>query len=157
MWDTFLPDLLIAFIGAIFTVAIAYATYMLNAAQEEARALNSLIAELHRRRALRPSDEQPIRGAASSDDYDRVNQSVLSMRSEIRAARDRVGQRESIQLPLSEMRRACNTYLRRSAAQPELYARFVGDLRRELDRQVEKLAAARKGVNHLVPGEGAGY
>lgn len=155
MWDTFIPDLLVALVGAVLTVLIAFVTYKVNARVDETKALNSLIEELHRRRALAPGDDQPIPGAAQSDDFVRANASVLSMREEIRTTRDRVRQLQLAQLPLSEMTRACNRYLEMSAIAPERYARLLGELRKDLDRQVRALAATRRRVPHLVPGDGA--
>ena len=155
MWDTFWPDVLVAVIGAAFTVLIALITYLLRLRLEEKRALESLIGELHRRRALAPGPEPIISAAASSADFARANASVSAMRDEIRRTRDRVRQVDSLQLPLSNMTRACNRYLEMSAASPPHYALLLGRLREELAKGVNDLTRARRGVTSLEPGGGA--
>jgi len=155
MWDSFIPDVLVACIGALLTVFIALATYLLKIRLDEKRAIQSLIGELHRRRAIAEGPEPVIPGAEQLADFARANASVSSMRSEIRATRDRVRQVESLQVPLSQMTRACNRYLELSAASPDFYAVYLGDLRRELSPLIERLATERRGVVALEPGAGA--
>ncbi|MEN0022219.1 MAG: hypothetical protein AAGC61_02980 [Microbacterium sp.] len=155
MWDSFLPDLLVALIAAVFTVVIALVTYLLKVRLDEKRAIQSLINELHRRRALAPGPEPFIRGAAQSEDYLRANTSISTIRTEIRSTRDRVRQIERVQAPLSAMTRACNRYLELSAAIPDTYAVYLGDLRRELTPQIEELANTQRGIVAHQPGMGA--
>ena len=155
MWDTFLPDLLVAIIGAVLTVVIALATYLLKIRLDEKRAIQSLTNEMHRRRALTAGSEPMIRGAAESEDFLRANSSIATIRTEVRSTRDRVRQIESMQDPLSGMTRACNRYLELSSARPDAYAIYLGDLRRELTPLVQKLASRRRGVVAHEPGGGA--
>jgi hypothetical protein len=155
MWQTFVPDLVVAFIGATLTVLIAFMTYLLRLRLEEKRALQSLINELHRRRALVPGSKPLIPDAELTDDYKRANASVLSIRDEIRRTRDLVRQVDSRQLPLSNMTRACNRYLEFSAVSPSTYAILLGELQRELSEGVRVLAQARPDVVALEPGAGA--
>ncbi|WP_311260491.1 hypothetical protein [Microbacterium sp. WCS2018Hpa-9] len=154
MWDSFWPDLVVALVGALLTVATAVVTYGLKIHLDEKRAIRSLINELHRRRALRPANERVVVGAAGSDDYVRVNSSIASIRDEIRRTRDRVRQVDRLQRPLSDMTRACNQYLTLSAATPDAYVVLVGDLRRALTSSVQELAQRRRGVIALEPGVG---
>lgn len=155
MWESFIPDVVVALIGAVFTVMIALITYVMKIRVDEKRAIQSLIGELHRRRAIAEGPEPVISGAEQSPDFARANASVASMRTEIRATRDRVRQVDSLQAPLSEMTRSCNRYLELSAAYPDHYAEYLGDLRRELSPQVRRLAALRRGVVAQEPGGGA--
>ncbi|MEA1264078.1 MULTISPECIES: hypothetical protein [unclassified Microbacterium] len=155
MWDSFFPDVVVAFVGALLTVLIALVTYMLKIRLDEKRAIQSLIDELHRRRAIAEGPEPVIRGAEELPDFVRANASVVSMRTEIRSTRDRVRQVDSLQGPLSEMTRACNRYLELSAASPDFYARYLGDLRRELTPLVSQLAGSRRGIVAHQPGGGA--
>lgn len=155
MWQTFWPDVLVALIGAALTVLIAFTTFLLRLRLEEKRALQSLINEMHRRRALAPGPEPVIPDAASRADFAQANASILSIRDDIRRTRDRVPQVESRQRPLSNMTRACNRYLEVSAASPPHYAILLGELRGELSESVQELARARRGVNPLEPGAGA--
>ena len=101
MWESFIPDVVVAIIGAVFTVMIALITYVLSVRLNEKRAIQSLISELHRRRAIAEGPEPVIPGAEQSADFARANASVASMRTEIRATRDRVRQVDSLQAPLS--------------------------------------------------------
>ncbi|MCK8476027.1 MULTISPECIES: hypothetical protein [Microbacterium] len=155
MWESFIPDVVVAIIGAVFTVLIALITYVLKVRLDEKRAIQSLISELHRRRAIAEGPEPVIPGAEQSADFARANASVASMRTEIRATRDRVRQLDSLQAPLSEMTRSCNRYLELSAAYPDHYAVYLGNLRRELTPQVAQLAASRRGIVAHDPGGGA--
>jgi hypothetical protein len=155
MWESFFPDLVVAFIGALLTVLIALVTYVLKIRLDEKRAIQSLIGELHRRRAIAEGPEPVIHGAEERPDFARANASVASMRTDIRSTRDRVRQVDSLQVPLSEMTRACNRYLEFSAASPAFYAVYLGDLRRELTPLVTQLAGARKGIVAHPPGGGA--
>lgn len=155
MWESFIPDLVVAFIGALLTVLIALVTYVLKIRLDEKRAIQSLIGELHRRRAIAEGPEPVIRGAGELPDFARANASVASMRAEIRSTRDRVRQLDSLQVPLSEMTRACNRYLEFSAASPDFYAGYLGDLRRELAPLVSRLAGTRRGIVAYPPGGGA--
>lgn len=154
MWDSFLPDLVVALFGAVLTVAIAVATYGVKIRLDEKRAIQSLINELHRRRALRPAVEGMVAGATDSDDFVRVTSSITSIRDEIRRTRDRVRQVDRLQDPLSEMTRACNRYLTLSAARPDAYVIYVGDLRRTLTSSIQELARRQGGVVALEPGVG---
>jgi len=155
MWDTFWPDVLVAIIGAALTVFIALATYLVRARIEENRALQSLVNELHRRRALAPGADVPIPGAASLDDYLRANASILSIKDEIRLVRDRVRDAEKLQEPLASMTRACNHYLEASSRYPERYAILLNELRAKVAKQVIALSRLRRAVRPLVPGDGA--
>lgn len=155
MWDSFLPDLLVAFVGALLTVAIALGTYLLKVRLDEKRAIQSLINEVHRRRSLAEGPEPTLPGALQSGDYARANASIATIRDEIRSTRDRVRQVDNLQDPLSKMTRACNRYLELSASHPDGYAIYLGDLRRELTPLVQALASKRRGVTALEPGGGA--
>lgn len=155
MWQTFVPDVLVAIIGAALTVLIAFATYLLRLRLEEKRALQSLINELHRRRALVPGPERIIPNAAEIGDFQWANASILSVRDEIRRTRDRVRQVDSRLIPLSAMTRACNRYLEQSAAAPPHYVLFLAALKHELEENVRALARARRGLKPLEPGSGA--
>lgn len=154
MWMTFWPDVLVACIGAVLTVGIAFATYKLNERREELRSLNSLVGELHRRRAL-AGQAVVIEGARDNPDFMRANSSILSIRDDIRRTRDNVRQILPIQEPLSRMSRACNYYLEVSEADPDEYANLLVGLQRDLHRAVQDIVASRRGVDSLEPGAGA--
>lgn len=155
MWDSFVPDLLVALIGAFLTVAIAYLTYLLKVRHDEQLAAQSLINELHRRRALRPTLVRTIPGAADSDDFIRVHRSIATIRREIRSTRDRTRPVDKLQRPLSDMTRACNRYLSRSAASPDDYVIHLEELRHELADSIHTLVSAKRGLVALEPGAGA--
>lgn len=154
MWETFWPDVLVAVIGAGLTVAIAVITYVISVRRQELRSLNDLIDDLHHRRAF-DTDPGVIPGARASDDYARVNRSVISARNEIRQARRGVRFDSKLRDPLKRMTQACNEYLDTAEWEPDLYAIQVVDLRTALTDEIRKIAAVRPGVLFLEPGGGA--
>lgn len=154
MWLTFWPDVLVAVIGAVLTVAIAFSTYLLRLRLQEKRALQSLINQLHRRRAF-AGRAVVIRGARDSDDFKRASSSVSNVRDEIRRTRDDVRRLDDLQRPLSDMTRACNRFLELSDAMPDHYAIQLSDLRQELFASITELARVRSSVRALEPGGGA--
>lgn len=151
MWTTFWPDVLVALIGAVLTVGIAFATYILSVRRDELRALNSLIVELHHRRAF-SGTAVIVSGAQDTQDFQRANASVISVRDEIRRTRDRVRPIPGLQEPLMRMTRFCNYYLEETEWDPDSYAVGLVRLRDELHEQIRALAAARRGTKVLVPG-----
>lgn len=152
MWNTFIPDLVVATFGAALTVIIAFTTYIIKVRYDERLALQALIDELHQRRAVAPGPEPTIPNAAELGDFDRANRSVISMREEIRRTRDRVRQVPALRDPLSEMTRACNHYLELSEGTPPRYAQLLGRLRDDLDAQIRRLSAVKRGLTPLTPG-----
>lgn len=151
---TFWLNVLVALIGALLTVIIAYVTYLLNLHRNERRALTSLVSELHHRRAF-SGGAVLNSNARELADYARANASVLSIKDEIRRTRDSVRVIPALQGPLSLMTRACNTYLERAESDPDSYAIGLIELRAELHSEIRKLAEYRRGVPTLVPGCGA--
>lgn len=154
MWVTFWPDVLVAVIGAVLTVAIAFVTYALNVRRNELLALRSLIFDLAHRRAFSGSPGS-IPGAAETGDYARANASVLAARDEIRHARRQIRQLPSLQRPLSRMVRACNVYLEAVETDPGSYATGLVYLRDELDEEIRKLACQRRHLSATTPGADA--
>lgn len=160
MWGSFWPQLWVEFVGAFFgavaTVAIAYATFLLSRRHRETQALNSLIGYLNHRRALAPIENlQRIPNAEQSGDFARASSSVLAMRDEMHRARNEVRPVEGLQTPLAEMIRACNQYLEISASNPDDYWFHLMRLRSELSRGVSALAQEKRKVSALEPGGGA--
>lgn len=154
MWETFWPDVLVAVIGAGLTVLIAVTTYVISVRRQELRSLNDLIDDLHHRRAF---DTHPgvIPGARSTEDYARVNRSVISARNEIRQARRGVRFDAKLREPLKRMTQACNEYLDAVEWEPDHYAIQVVELRAALTDEIRRVAAVRRGVHVLEPGGGA--
>lgn len=154
MWTTFWPDLLVAVIGALLTVGIAYATYILNVRSNEQRALTSLIMELHHRRAF-TGQAVRVDDAHELEDYAHSNASVLNIKDEVRRARDNVRALPALQEPLSRMTRDCNIYLETVQQDPDTYVIELIRLRDELLKSIKRLALARKSLAILEPGGGA--
>jgi hypothetical protein len=156
MWQTFLPDLLVTFIGAVLTVAIAFCTYLLNERRREKASLSALVGELHHRRALSLIENpMTVPDAEVLDDFVRANASILSVRDEIRRTRDIVKSSAALQEVLASMTRACNRYLESAAAEPDQYWYLLDDLRRHLADDVHRLVTLRPRVRALEPGSGA--
>jgi hypothetical protein len=154
MPDTFWSDLLVAVLGAVFTVVGAGVTYLIARAIAKTQALNGLIREMHHRRALKIREPVVIPGAQKMNDYKWANASILSLRDEIRRARDQVGAGKRLQEPLAEMTRACNRYLEQSNTEPTRYAILLDALQTQLAAEARKLAR-RPLVGYLEPGAGS--
>ena len=156
MWNTFWPDLLIAVIGAVLTVLIAWVTYVLQRRTNEKRALRFLVEEIHRRRALAPmSPVGEVPGAGASDDFSRVNASILDIKDRIRLAREQSRPESPAQPALSDMTRACNRYLEGAAQRPERYLHELLALRDSLTGSITRMAEGVHGVEPLEPGGSA--
>jgi hypothetical protein len=156
MWTTFWLDIIVALAGAIFTVAIAVITFWLGSRQRELQAIRSLVGELHRRRALTEIvAPRRLRRARTLSDYAQAATSVLTMKDEIRRARDSSRSTPKLQEIFASMTRSCNRYLELSAGSPNQYLFLLQSLRQELAQDVRRLTEARRGVPNLAPGEGA--
>lgn len=160
MWNTFLPDLLVALVGAIigsiFTVGIALATYVISRRRRERGALRGLIVEMHRRRALVPVESvRVVPNAAALDDYRRVSLSILAIRKDIRVTRTAIRPELSVQRQLSDMTSACNRYLEASQRDPDHYWFALMELRNALVSTIGEIAAATPSVEALAPGAAA--
>lgn len=156
MWDTFIPDLIVTAVGASLTVAIAAVTFIVNRRFQETRALNLLVQELHHRRALIQIDAlMEVHNAEQSNDFARVNASVLSIRDAVRDARGLSRPVATVQVPLSGITSACNRYLELAARHPSRYWFFLMDLRADIKAQISALAKSNRRVGELEPGAGS--
>lgn len=155
MWETFVPDLLVALVGALMTVAIAYCTFLLRQAQQEKQVVRGLINDLYHRRALAIGSPQEILNAGDSKDFQRASMSVIDIRDHIRRVRDQVRQDAVTVDALSDMIRGCNRYLEESEWEPTLYAFLLQKLQQDLEDGVLQIAKKVRGVNALSPGSGA--
>lgn len=155
VFEYFWSDLIVAVVGAVLTILIAWVTFLLSRRRREKLVVISLVRELHARRALAPSKSQArVRNAKRLPDYTRASASVLTMRDEIRRARDRLRPLLKFEKPLAEMSRACNRFLELSAVDPPNYTALLVTLRYELAVQISQLSTAAD-VEYLAPGEGA--
>lgn len=160
MWSTFWTDLLVAVIGAIlgsfFTVLIAWTTYCLQRRINEGHALRLLVDEIHRRRSFVPiTNIRNVPGAGRSDDFYRVNSSVLDIRDRIRLTREQTRPESPAQRHLSDMTRDCNRYLEATARQPDRYMHDLMSLRNNLWEGIREIAVEIPHVPALEPGGGA--
>ncbi|WP_147284816.1 hypothetical protein [Kocuria rosea] len=161
MWNTFWPDLLIAFIGAVMgavlTVGIALATYRVQLRSNEKHALRLMVEEIHHRRAFTLIENvRVVPGAQELVDFKKVNSSVLDVRERIRLAREQTRPESGAQGPLSDMTSACNRYLRATARHPDGYMHELMSLRGSLWKNIQKIAEEIRGVPALEPA-GAAY
>ena len=155
MWSTFWADVVVAVIGALLTVLVAALTYGLNERRRETLSLRALIYDLGHRRALVVDVPREIPNALELDDYHRASASVLNMRDAIRQAVEGVRDSKKLQDILSQMTRACNTYLENSAASPSRYWYYLAELRDSLAESVRALKTVKKGLKVHEPGERA--
>lgn len=159
MWETFLPDLVVALVGAlvgaVLTVAIAYGTFLLQQARQEKQVVRGLINDLYHRRALAVVSPHEIPNAGERKDFERAGLSVIDIRDHIRRVRDQVRQDTETVNALSNMIRACNRYLEVSEGNPNFYAFLLNELQRDLEEGVTQIAQRMRGVDGLPPGRGA--
>lgn len=160
MSNSFASDLVVtligAFVGSALTVVIAGVTFLLGRRFRETQALNLLIDELHRRRALTAIDSPvSISDAEHSDDYVRVNASILTVKDLIRETRALTRPIRTVRHPLSQMTSACNRYLERAERDPDRYWFFLVQLREEIGAEIASLARKRRSVVFLEPGAGS--
>lgn len=155
MWETFWPDVLVAFIGAFLTVGIAYATFLIQQRRQENQALRGLVNDLYHRRALAVTTPQEISDAAERADFQRAGLSVIDIRDHIRRTRDHVRQNSAAVEVLSQMIRACNRYLEESEGTPNFYAFLLKNLRTDLHQGVVEISGKVRGLQALEPGAAA--
>jgi hypothetical protein len=155
MWETFWPDVLVALIGALLTVAIAFGTFLLQQVRQEKQVLRGLINDLHHRRALAVGSPQEIPNADEGKDFQRASLSVIDIRDHIRRVRDQVRQDRATVDVLSNMIRACNRYLEDSEGTPNFYAFLLQSLSQELHNGVIEIAQNVRGIKALQPGSSA--
>jgi hypothetical protein len=155
MWETFWPDVLVAVIGALLTVVIAYGTFLIQQARQEKQVLRGLINDLHHRRALAITRPQEIPNAVHGKDFQRASLSVIDIRDHIRRVRDQVRQDRATVDVLSDMIRACNRYLEESEGTPDFYAFLLKTLSEDLNDGVDEISRIARGVRALQPGSSA--
>jgi hypothetical protein len=156
MWTTFGPDVLVAAIGALMTVIIAYGTFLIQQRRTENHVINSLFWEINHRRALYEIEApRAISGAAEIDDFKQANSSVLDIRAQIRRTREQIRPASVAQKPLSEMVRACNRYLEIGAYDPDNYHFHLTKLRVRLYELIQEIASNKGRVTALEPGASA--
>lgn len=155
MWDNFWADVVVAVIGAVLTVGIAYGSFCLQQRHKEKRVLRHVIWDLQHRRALAIGDPVEIPDAAMRDDYKRASLSVVDIRDRLRQAVDQVRPNSKAQARLSEMIAACHHYLEDSDAFPNFYALHLGELQQDLHEGVLGIANEVRGVKASEPGSSA--
>lgn len=155
MWETFWPDVLVAVIGALLTVAIAYCTFLIQQQRQEKQVFRGLINDIHHRRALAVAYPQEIPGAEERKDFHRASLSVIDIRDHVRRARDQVRQDSPTLASLSDMIRSCNRYLEESEAAPNFYTFHLKTLREELDDSLVAITRRVRGVETLPAGAAA--
>jgi len=159
MWTTFLPDLLIAMIGAVLgsvlTVFIAAATFFIQRRRNDIGAVRALIDDIHHRRALAVGDPETIPNAAVLPDFEHANLSVLDLRDRVRESRSRIRPQSQLQAELSKMIRACNRYLERTSFDPTRYLFDLEQLNAELRECIYALATNERAIGSYEPGGAA--
>ncbi|MFJ4208530.1 hypothetical protein ACIPY2_08730 [Paenarthrobacter sp. NPDC089675] len=155
MWDSFWADVVVAVIGAVMTVGIAYGTFALQQRHNEMRVLRHLIWDIEHRRALAIGIPVEIPHARALDDYKRANLSVVDMRDRVRYSVDQVRPNSKAHEGLSKMTAACHHYLEDSHSDPDFYAFFLRDLQLALQLAIQGLASEFRGIEFREPGSSA--
>jgi hypothetical protein len=156
MWNTFIPDLLVALLGSLVTVAIAYMTFSIQRRRQEHQAIRGLINDIHRRRALTVIGVvRRIRRAKRLPDFHRATASVLDLRDRVRETRNAVRADSIYQNTLTNMTRSCNRYLEATGQSANDYYFELAKLRADLLTAVQTLAKGTRSISYLEPGAGA--
>lgn len=156
MWNSFWPDLIIALIGALFTVAIAYGTYCFEQRRTELGALRELINDIHHRRSVADFHPKVVPDARDLPDFQWAGMSVVEIKDIAKRTKNHARPDSKVQATLSSMVSACNRYLEESEISPDCYQYLLGSLRTELTECMAQIAHNRKGIEGLEAG-GAAY
>lgn len=125
--------------GALLTALGGYAAYRIERSKIERSALIDLVTSLSERRAFRIPSPRMVPDAGLSDDFDRLNRSVITVREEIRGTRSAIVRNHADKRTLTTMIQLCNEYLEASAEDPEQYWFLAAGLRDELHRHLMTL------------------
>lgn len=156
VWETFLPDVVVATIGAVMaavlTVAIAAWTVHLDRKRTEQSSINNLVRSLSTRRAFEEAAGSFCDVDVSREDRERVAKSVLRTRDEIAHVRSQCRAILSVQEPLTLSIRACNAYLEDADLSPGHYVQLLMELRERLTEQVHALRRVHPSLDPADPG-----
>ncbi|WP_157421724.1 hypothetical protein [Agromyces sp. Leaf222] len=134
MFETFWSDLLVAVIGAVLTVAIAFGTYRLQLRQRERGSVRHIANQLAHRRAFVFAN--PVRVDTSNPevkrDFDTCRGSVKSARDRVVESNRDVRPGSKVQEQLDAMGVSMNRFLSRSSRDPDGYCLLLNDLVAEL-------------------------
>lgn len=158
MSDNVMADLMVALFGAVvtslLTVGIAFVTYLINKRAEERQVLRVLIDDIHHRRAVGPDlNVRPVPNAEQSNDFDRVNQSILEIRRRAALAREKVRLKSPARKSLANIIVDCNRYLELTERDPDNYLYELYSLRSELWKNIQKICHGYLFIEPLEPGE----
>jgi hypothetical protein len=155
MWETFWPDVLVAVVGAVLTVAIAFGTFLIQQRMAERQLLTNLVSDLNHRRVLREIAPREMPGARGFEDYDWTSQSVVEIRDQIRSTREHLPRNSRAQRLLSAMHSACNRHLHNSSRNLHYNQFHLVDLRNNLEIGVAEISRQVRKVKALRPGSAA--
>jgi hypothetical protein len=139
-WSSFVPDLVVAFFGAVLTVLIAYGTYVVQRRRQDLRIMRIAADDLAARRAFELIQPRPSRG--DSDDADRCRRSVNSAQQQLGALRDQVTSNRPLRALLQDMVRVTRDYKDMIEREPDRWQFALMHVRGELTarlRDVERL------------------
>jgi hypothetical protein len=139
--------------GAVLTSFGAFLAYLLERRRIEQRALSELERDLSERRAFVVGKPVLVASARSSDDYDRLNRSVIAARENLRQTRAALVRRRREQQALTAMIQACNVFLEDSDRHPSRYWFFAATLRDTVHGHLKEIFPRRSDV--AMPGSKA--
>jgi hypothetical protein len=145
-----------SFLGAGGAIVSALAIRRVEARRAETAALKALLVDLHFRRALAPNTGHILRDDQVGADFEHANRSVLAIREQIHAVRLALRPKSPVFDHLSDMTRACNSYLELSAARPGHYIVELATLQASLASSAKSIASLEAlRIREWEPGTGA--
>ncbi|WP_147360283.1 hypothetical protein [Clavibacter lycopersici] len=146
MWATFWPDILVATIGAMLTVAIGLITYLVQQRRSNEQLVRNLADDLAMRRAFMPIS--PSVTSPLGDDPDRCRKSVQSAQAQIALIRDQIAPDHRLRALLQEMAAWTREFKSLNEADPERWQFALMEVRGELVvrlRAVERVMRLKAG------------
>jgi len=147
MWLTFWPDVLVAVIGSVLTVAIALITYRVQQRRSNVQLVRNLADDLAMRRAFMPIS--PSVSSPVGDDPDRCRKSVQSAQLQIGLIRDQITPNHRLRELLQEMVAWTREFKSLNEDAPERWQFNLMEVRGELVlrlRDIERVMRVRSGA-----------
>jgi len=147
MWITFWPDVLVAGIGSVLTVAIALITYRVQQRRSNEQLVRNLADDLAMRRAFMPIS--PFVTSSVGDDPDRCRRSVQSAQRQISLIRDQIAPDHRLRALLQEMVAWTRQFKTLNEADSERWQFSLMEVRGELVlrlREIERVMRLKAGA-----------
>ena len=149
-WSSFIPDLVIAVIGAALAVSVALWTYFRQLRLKNLQAVRNLADDLSMRRAFVPV--APVEGLGG--DAERCFLSVQAAQQRIAQIRDEIAPDHELRAELQQLVLACVVYKSRVEVEPQRWLFALMSLRGELVTGLHRIEELLKLPSRSLPEPG---